>query len=761
MAGILDALTNAIGKPGRKLYERQTTTPPFSGMDLKEKLQALVLEKRTADREQRIRRHMTWYLMALYYRGYQNVDLNSSGSSFDVFEKDDFYVENQFRKYVDTVKGLLNKMEGEVVARPASDSPQDLAKARVSDPILEMQRDFVGYDKLKDQKNLHKCLFGNAFIFTDYVTDKKYGSIVTPKFSYREVPDPTFDPMSDPSMMDGMGGDGVGMMPPAPPTMMSKVVTGMSSKPKGKQVATVCSPLEINTTVDVRPFTEVPFIQWISRQDTDLLNYLYPGAGIESGMSSVEQDLAQQYIDILSNTPGNVLGDSLSFNRTQGQRKKSELVRTWLQPCCFKGDKELENKFETGVHVVTINGRVMDYYEEDLTDRWTHEVLIPLDHALLGDGLYDMVLMQDQLNEIDSLLIQHMRYSTVGKNFYNSNVFDAGVVVNDPKNAWVPIKLGLEQTIQQCVMQMGPTQLSQDVGAWRGAIKESMQDMSSYDVNAGKSLGANAPYSQSVFLAEHSESRWRGSMAYNAPELIRFHEQLLEDARRPGVDLPQRAMIDNIGQWSFQQFQEADLQGEVDIRLSNTDFTPRSRAEKVQALTTLMQLAPILPLMSPKQRLSIEEILGLPPESNPMSEQIMRANRMIERLKKGEEISPLPLADNPQAQVPVFMEYLISEQGETLGETQPEVFASIFSYAMLLLNNGMMEATTPGGQVASQVTGRGGPPQPTNGGAPAPGESKPAGGQVGQKGGGPGAAEQPEAQSPAKPAPPVSPPSPT
>lgn len=282
MAGLLDTIKAKTGIGGAKKYETSPAIPPFSGMSLKEKLQAIVLEKRTTDRNQRIRRHTTWYLMNLYYQGYQNVDLSQNNSSFDVFEKEDFYVENQFRKSVDTVKQILNKLEGEYLIRPASDNPKDLAKARVADPILEMQRDTVGYDRIVDQKNLNKCLFGNSFQFTDYITSPKYGSIVTPKYSYQEMPDPTFDPMTTEDPMA------------QPESMMTKTVNGYQTRNKGRQIATVCSPLEINCPVDVRPFTEIPYLQWISRQETEILNYLYPGLNVESGMSSVEVDLAQQ-----------------------------------------------------------------------------------------------------------------------------------------------------------------------------------------------------------------------------------------------------------------------------------------------------------------------------------------------------------------------------------------------------------------------------------------------------------------------------------
>ena len=65
--------------------------------------------------------------MALYYQGYQNVDLNPGGSAFDVYEREDFYVENQFRRHVDAVVNTLAKNEGEIITRPGSPNPQDLA----------------------------------------------------------------------------------------------------------------------------------------------------------------------------------------------------------------------------------------------------------------------------------------------------------------------------------------------------------------------------------------------------------------------------------------------------------------------------------------------------------------------------------------------------------------------------------------------------------------------------------------------------------
>ena len=736
MAGLLDTLRSTIGVSGRRVYETEKKQPPFSGLSLKEKLQRIVLDKRIQGRDQRQRNHAVWYLMALYYRGYQHVELSESGDRFDVFEREDFYVENQFRKHVDHVKQLLNKMEGDVIVRPGSSSPQDLATARVADPILASQMDEVGHETLLDIKNLYKCLFGNAFIFTDYIQNKKYGSIVTPKYSYEERP--------------GIDGE----------PMLSKVANGYTTEHRGKQIATVCSPLEINVSPDIRPFTETPFIQWISRQDIDLLNYIYPGLNLNSGDSQAESDMAMEYLENLGNMSGNVLGDPVTHSGEDARRQKAELVRTWLLPCEFRGDKELEKEFPDGAHITTVNGKCVEYYPEALQDRWTHEVLIPVPHALLGDGLYDAILMQDQINEINSLLIQHMRYTTVGRTYYNSSAFDASKnIVNDPAYSFVPVAVPMEGRITDTFAQAGPTALSQDVPAWLATVKQAMQDMTSaYDPATGKGLGANTPYSQSVFLTERAQSRWEGSLRYNRPEMIRFRRQLLEDAKRR--DSIRVSMTDNIGQWSFEQYTAADLQGSVDILLTNTDFKPKSRAEQVQGLQMLTTLLPIIQTMSPKQKLRVEELLGLPPDSNPMSTQIARARRMIDLLTKGEEIAPLALVDDPQAQVPVFQDFLASEEGDALADTPEgqQIRTNIYMYMATLIQMGVAQMSSPGGQAAAQIQGRMPQPQGQPGGPP-PSEGKPPGGQPGQPGGGPGSAEQPNAQSPAQPAPPVSAPS--
>lgn len=736
-----NAIQSARGVPGRKIYENKKLPDTFSGLDEKDKLQAICTTLANTDREQRIRRNTVHYLMALYYQGYQNVELSPGSSTFDVYERDDFYVENQFRHHVDAVVNSLSKNEGDITPRPASSQPQDIAKARVAQPVLDMQKATIGYDRVKTIKNLYKVLFGNAFIFTDYIRDEKYGTIVTPKFTYQEVP-------------DELGGE----------PFLSKVPDGTTKVNRGREVCVVCSPLEVFAPPDTKGFENIPYIRWHSRQDANLLNYMYPGLGLDTGSSAVDDDLAQQYLEVLSNLPGNILGDSLAFNRGSSQLKKGEYTRTWITPCMFAGDKALEKKFPDGVHVAQVNGVVVDYYAEDLFKRWTHEVLIPVPHSLLGDGLYDALLLQDQINEVNSLLIAHLRYSTVGHKLYNSTLIDTKDIVNDPANGWVAVRPSLETDISKAVFQLQPSPLSNDVPNWLGAVKSAMQDMTSaYDPSIGKGIGANTPYSQSVFLSDRAQSRWQASLSYNRPELIRFNENLLGIAQSEWLEPRKVAVMSVTGSWSFQEFSQADLCGEVELILSNTDFQPKSRAEQIQALTMLQQLAPIIPALPPKQKLRVEEMLGLPPDANPMSTQISRAYRHIDRIVKGEVIQPLPFVDDMSIQLPVLWDFLASEQGEDLATSNAQAFSNIYTLATTMMHMLQMQAAA---QAQGMVHPAGAPGQqqqkPPNG-QPGHEPPKPPGGQPGQAPGGPapgappgGGGAQPPAQSPA-PAPPISP----
>ena len=692
----MDNLISGGKRDSKAQYEKEPKpATSFDSLPLKEKLQTIVLQKRLEDKYGRIRRHQTWYLSALYYQGFQSVELNSSTNAFDIYERDNYYIENQYRKDAITIVTNLNRSEGEVTTRPSSDSPGDIAASRVGEAVIPVMHENINYKQTRTLKNLYKVLFGNAFIYVDYVTDRRLGTISTPRFRYEqmELPGMSLCPecgmTSEDQVLCPECGTPNEMM--SPMSVETKVEDGFEEHSKGTEIAVVCSPLEIYCRPKVKGgLRNQPYLLWVTREDTELLEYSYPGLSVGATMG--ESDLAEQYLETLGNLPGNTFGDTVAYGKASEGFTQGELLRAWLRPQTFRGDKELEKQFPEGCHVVVVNGKVVEYRAESMDDHWTHEVFLPNPHTFYGDGLYDALSVQDQINETNSLLIQHIRYTTVGHKIFDANMIDIAKIENDPASEWIPANTSFDKDVTRAVHQLSPGALSQDVGAWLTNLKQSFQDMTgAFDPSAGKDIGANTPYSAYVFLAEKASGRLLPTNDFNNGAVVEFHRQLLKVAQENWIDDRYRKLIDNSGSWSFQKFRGADLgQGSFDVIITNTDMKPKTRAEQLQGLEFYTQMQPVMQTLSAKQKLRIEEVVGLPPETNPMSGQIFRAYRHIERIKRGETITPMMFIDEPAIQAQAIQEFLASEAGEQLAEENQEAFAGVYVYLTTLTQMGMM-----------------------------------------------------------------------
>jgi hypothetical protein len=713
-----------LGKSEKKQHEKSIhPSTPLDQLTEKEKLQYLALKYRTEERFARQRRHQTWYMMALYFQGYQNVEFNAGTGSLDVFEDEDSFTENQFRKDVMHTVNSLMKLEGEITSRPGSSSPEDIAASRVAENILPIIHENIDYDRLKVVKSLYKCLFGTAFVFVDYATDRAFGMISRPRYEYEDV---ELGPTSqcpvcgyseelneeEPFCPECMAPMELG----APISIPTKVEAGMEEFPAGREIAVVCSPLEIIVPSSVSGgLPKSPYLIWTCREDTGLVNGIYSGLNAGSDTSKTENDLAAQYLDILSGLPGNILGDSTTYTSGAEDHERSEVIRAWLRPQTFMGDKKLIEKYPDGVFVALVNGQIVEYRPESMDDHWTSEAYTPNPHSFYADGMYDAIPIQDQINEMDRLIIQHTRYSTVSHKIYDANRIDIKNVVNNPAQGWIPANGTMEHGIDGVVRDLAPNQLSADVAAWRSALLGAMRDVNAtHEAVTGEEIGANTAYSTYVHQAESALGRHAPSAKYNAKQVITFHKQLFKIVKENWIDERKTWVEQNNGQWSYSKFVGSDLgQGSFDIRLSNTDMIPKTRAEQLHALGFYATIQPLLATLSPRQVVYIEDVIGLPPGSNPVSSQISRAHRVIDRIVNGEMLSPTPIVDNADIQVPAFTEYLSGEDGEELQKTNPEGYQAVSEYMMTLLQMGMMQASTigpVGGQPQPQNAPQGAPP---------------------------------------------------
>ncbi len=742
LQGAAQTLKQALGKkPARQNPSEKDRT--FLSLTVEDALSSLYQELRCEDRTGRLALNRLWFMTALYFQGKQNVRWNPVNSTLDVyepFEGEDWYTENQFRKDVWANVKSLNAGELNPKAVPDSEKPEDVAVAKVSNSALGVIYEDIEHDRIKTSKHMSMCLYGNAFIYNTFNVSKDYGVSLIPKYEFKEMELPGMSVcpqcnMTSPPDTEICPQCGGPMEQVPMEAMETPVATGeIEERPQGRNLSFVTTPLEMYTRAKVKGGLKyAPYLFWVRRLDRNIVLDARPEAETGDGGLGADDDQAQYYIDVLSTLAGGVIGGGGQSSRYFSE---VEYAMCWVRKEMFRGHKELMKKYPNGVQFETANGQFIKGTDESksMDDCWTHYTYYPNTYSFWGDGMVDCLPIQDQMNETNSLMIRYLRYCTMSKKLYNQNVINPEWLSNNPEEAWIPASPQLDIRLQDAVFSIEPTQLSQDVSRWKDAQYRSEQDMSgAYDSAIGKSTGANASYSKQVFEAERAQGRFAPMFDYNRPAQIQWTRQLLNIFRDNALDERKKAFIDNAGQWSFETFMGADLgKGSCDIKITETESIPKSRTEIASGLELLIQLVPIMPLMTQKQKAFIIDFVGLPTEGTPETLQIQRAHRKIQKIRKGDkDVVPMLFVDDLAAQIPTFAQYLASEDGDKVATEEPEMFSSLYEQLVTMVQMQMLQQNSP---------------IPVPGGAP-PGQ--PPGGQQMPNQGTPKKPDEPErAQSP-------------
>lgn len=714
--------------PGRRTNDNRQ--PPFDKtLTLPQKLQAIFLATRNEDRNGRIRHARNWYRSALYYQGFQNIVWNDVSQSFDLYEPyagEDWYIENQYRKDIWTNVSVLNRNDLEPTTRPQSNRSDDIAAAKAASDALEVIWEEVGFKQAKTWKNLYLTIFGNAFAYSDYAVDRKYGTILEPKFEYGDItiPGAAVCPQclltaSDTTDSCPNCPGNVPMEKLQPQSVTTKMAAGFNERPKGQLFTIMCSPLEIYARSKVRdsvPF--LPYVHWIRRVDQDIVQTLFPKMKIVGG-GFTDEDLSQFYIDVLSNLTGGSL-DALTDARSSRYYNEVEYAMAWLRPELFRGDRELEHKFPKGCRFDLVQGNVIEdsIQEDSIDDHWAHFRYIINPHSLWGDGCVDAIPTQDQINETNALVTRHIRYSVVPKTLYDPTGIPIEEVSNNPEESWIRCNPTLDMPITNMVHQLAPSQLSTDVAQWLQHLGSAHQQMSgAFDAMTGESVGANAPYSAYVFMNERAQGRFLPTFDINTLPTINMTRQLLTLATNNWLDERNRKFMDNSGRWAFQKLMGSDIgQGNYDVIITNQETRPKTRAEKVQGLEAAIQNG-VDVMSSPTMLVYAYDLWGLPLDASTVSRNVEKSWRNLDKIKNGDFTVTLdPLVNDIPTHIAVFKEFLNSDDAEVLMQEQPQVYQAIHLYLatatqMLGMQQQFANHMAAATQVLPQASGGGGQPQ--------------------------------------------------
>lgn len=713
---------------------RDNLARSFSSLTLEQKLSKLYQEYRTEDMNGRLLLNRTWFRTALYFQGKQQVAWNNESNSlewFDPVQGEDWYTENQFRQAVETNVAALCKSEIQPSIAPGSDRPDDVAAARAAEAAYEVICDDVGYDRNTMLKNQMKCIFGNAFRYQTFVRDSSNGESIIAKFKFEDstIPGVSICPSpgcgvtaeTQPAVAGAQpcASCGSAMTELSPEqTISSKVDDGTDTVPNGRNLEIITGPLEMYMRSKVlHGLKYQPYLFWVRRMASDTVIDARPNVDLTGGVSNASDgDLGSYYVDVLSTLSG---GSYEGVYRTSGTRnfREVEYAMCWIRPEAFKGDTELKKKYPDGVQFETCNGKFIEGTDDSVSmdSCWTHEVYIVNPYSAWGEGMVDALPVQDQINETNSLTTRYLRNCTVGKVVYDAAVITPEWLSNHPNEAWIQGNVTLGSNLAQAVHAINPVPMSQDVGMWLQRLSGSMQDMTwAFNAQMGKSNGANTPYSADVFQAEQAMGRFLPMFRYNHPSIVQAVRQQLALFQENATEERTKRFRDNTGRWSFEKFMGSDLaQGSFDIMIVDAETAPKSKAERAKGLEMFIQIAPLMPALSQKQRIYVLDMIGMPPDANPDTLMSEKAYRDIDTIVvKGQPVTPLGFILDIPVYVKTIKEYLASEQGDALADEQPQVFAEVVTLMVTAMMMGQQMMMMPShGQPPAPGAPQGGPPQ--------------------------------------------------
>ncbi len=739
LAGVKDIIGRRKPQPKSSAEDRS-----WSDLGWEEKLSAMYRKYRMEERNSRIALNRLWFMTALYYQGKQAIEWNAQDNTIDIYERagsEDWYTENQFRQDVWANVKSLNEGDREPMVAPASDKPRDITVARTANMALESIYDDIEFPRVKTDTNLSRCLFGNAFRFNAFTTRDDLPVIEVPKYKFEPVqlggyaacPQcQTIGDAGQPACLNcGSPMEEVPME-----EVESKVADGVDEQKQSRNTTIVTTPLEMYCRSKVRGGLRYqPYLFWVRRLDRNIVVDARPKAEIEDQKSSGgpgDDDLAQYYQDVLSTLAGGPYSGTFSTSSPRFY-DEVEYAMCWIRPELFRGDSELKRKFPNGVQFETCNGvYIKDTAEARSMDEcWTHYVYLPNAYSFWADGMIDCLPVQDQINETNSLTVRYLRYCTMSKKLYDKQMIDPDWLSNNPEEAWIPANLNIDKKLSDAVFAISPTQMSQDVGMWKRDMTErAMPKMSgAFAASIGESTGANASYSKQVFEAEKAQGRFKPMSDYNEPSVRAWVRQLLIQFRDNQDEKRTKQFMDNAGKWSFEEFSGADLkEGSFDIVIPQGDAMPQSKAEKARGLELYGQLQPLMATMTQDQKVYAMTLIGFPPEGNPETLQVQRAWRMIQRVIKGEMVTPLMFVDELSIEIPVLQQYLAGEDGERLAMENPEAYANVYTLLSSMQQMMMIQNAPKAGQ--GEGMPQGGPQKPPQGQGGSPKEPENAAGQT-------------------------------
>lgn len=520
-------------------------------------------------------------------------------------------VTNKCKTAVQAIRSMFSSVQLGVVCRPNGSDSKNISVAATADDLAPLLYQNFNMRKVMSEFDWWLIVLGNAFLYTYYDYDVRYGMVRVPVYACDQCGFTQTEDRMNPES-DGCPECETGMM----------ASNGQEQRvPKGKGVTDALSPLEVAFPNAYPRFEEIPFLyrlRW--RSKSYFKNHPTLKTMVDRiAWSKSPQDRSLQIFRALSTQ--NDLGINPTYwsegTSTGAEEEGVTEYELWYKPC---------DKYPDGLVVRFIGEKspiVVHLEEEEALPGPFPYVdadgigVFPFAHAgyehvggrVLASGALDPVIQkQDQINQIDSMIqmiIQRM----------------ANPIWLEPKGAEVEKFTG-EPGL---VVKWNPLTVQGNAKPERIAgegphgslfqLREQYStdfetDTGTFDIVKGNKPAGVEAFSAIQALIEKSQSRFSSVLEARAEAFAYTYKVQLELTREFGPDKITMAVLSPAKTWSYKNFQKADLQGNVSVVVESGSQAPKTNLGKRAAIEHLNQLGFIDP-NDPDQKYKVFQEFGM------------------------------------------------------------------------------------------------------------------------------------------------------
>lgn len=675
------------------------------------------------DKPARLARKAKIHRNHAYYRGQQSGTYSPILDKWVAGENEDLRIINFIRQDVDRVVKQFEQSKTEIKIRSRRPKENNQSGTYLADQIARcFQEDF--FKALFRQREAKYCkLSGEYYRFLYW--DKDAGPLKeVPTFETKEIPigedawDCSCGTSGFASELVDMGCPLCGQtaldVTPAPMAEID-IPTGTKLVPSGDLKLEQPDPLEMDLQLHARNAKES---LWIYRKRfvaKEIIKAKFPNFKIESQgdtdtalnwqrqqETSVGANSSRTFGSTFTTSSEYVVFEELWLDKVMYSEWEAPKEEKLASGVVIQKGTKLINFAPKGLYSARVNGKLVDVFNEDKNDHWTMGVNCVIPGNIHGDGIEDMLPIQDDTNDLHSIFMMYLMRATCPPLLYDQESTKLEQFPNKPGMS-VPVSLMPGQSLSEVAYQLQPG-IMPEVGTYLEYLSRQL-----LEIAGASSLEAGAPdvdnkTATGAKLSHENAVALNGlTLSIRAEVDVETVSQALKLYQRHWNEPRYYAVVGDLGEIEIKEFKASDIPEDfVAVAVANS-WLPRNQSEQREDLAAVMQLGLLNPEMPADIRRYGLQCFNIPIDLEEATIDQKLAQTKLSKIKEAigialeeglppqvitqfvlQQIPIRPFVDEPQAGIQVIARWLKTDEGQNADQlVQQVLFARIQEYMQL------------------------------------------------------------------------------